>query len=177
MKKITFVCHGNICRSPMAEYVMKHLVRQAGLENEFEITSGAVSYEEIGNDIYPPAQRKLREKGVAFGHHAAHRITPDEFAYNDLVILMDRSNQRLLGRIVPDWEKTPAGNGAECSGIEGKVHLMMEFAGAPGKGRQLPPKGGAAARDVADPWYTGDFEQTYQDVLAGCTGLLKLLDK
>lgn len=175
MKKITFVCHGNICRSPMAEYVMKHLVRQAGLENEFEITSGAVSYEEIGNDIYPPAQRKLRGKGVAFGRHAAHRITPDEFAYNDLVILMDRSNQRLLGRIVPDWEKAPAGNGAEGSGIEGKVHLMMEFAGAPGKGGQLPPKGGSAARDVADPWYTGDFEQTYQDVLAGCTGLLKLL--
>ncbi|MBO7268970.1 MAG: low molecular weight phosphotyrosine protein phosphatase, partial [Bacteroidales bacterium] len=70
-KRISFVCHGNICRSPMAEYVMKHLVKEAGLESEYEITSGAVSYEEIGNDIYPPAQRKLREKGVAFGKHAA----------------------------------------------------------------------------------------------------------
>lgn len=151
----------------MAEYVMKHLVRQAGLEDEFEITSGAISYEEIGNDIYPPAQRKLREKGVAFTRHAAHRITPDEFAHNDLVILMDRSNQRLLGRIVPGWEDAPAGKGADGSGIEGKVHLMMEFAGTTGKGSQ--------PRDVADPWYTGDFEQTYQDVLSGCTGLLRLL--
>ena len=169
MKKITFVCHGNICRSPMAEYVMKHLVARAGLEGEFEITSGAVSTEEIGNDIYPPAQRKLHEKGVKFTRHAAHKITPDEFADNDLVILMDHSNQRLLARIVPGWEKTPAGSGVEGCGIGGKVHLMMEFAGTPGKGSQ--------ARDVADPWYTGDFEQTYQDVLAGCTGLLKLISK
>ena len=169
MKKITFVCHGNICRSPMAEYVMKHLVAQAGLEGEFEITSGAVSTEEIGNDIYPPAKRKLHEKGVKFTRHAAHKITPDEFADNDLVILMDRSNQRLLTRIVPGWEETPAGSGVEGCGIGGKVHLMMEFAGTPGKGSQV--------RDVADPWYTGDFEQTYQDVLAGCSGLLKLLSK
>ena len=169
MKKITFVCHGNICRSPMAEYVMKHLVARAGLEGEFEITSGAVSTEEIGNDIYPPAKRKLHEKGVKFTRHAAHKITPDEFADNDLVILMDRSNQRLLTRIVPGWEETPAGSGVEGCGIGGKVHLMMEFAGIPGKGSQ--------ARDVADPWYTGDFEQTYQDVLAGCTGLLKLISK
>ena len=169
MKKITFVCHGNICRSPMAEYVMKHLVAQAGLEGEFEITSGAVSTEEIGNDIYPPAKRKLHEKGVKFTRHAAHKITPDEFADNDLVILMDRSIQRLLTRIVPGWEETPAGSGVEGCGIGGKVHLMMEFAGIPGKGSQ--------ARDVADPWYTGDFEQTYQDVLAGCTGLLKLISK
>lgn len=169
MKKITFVCHGNICRSPMAEYVMKHLVARAGLEGEFEITSGAVSTEEIGNDIYPPAKRKLHEKEVKFTRHAAHKITPDEFAHNDLVILMDRSNQRLLTRIVPGWEETPAGTGVEGSGIDGKVHLMMEFAGTPGKGSQV--------RDVADPWYTGDFEQTYQDVLAGCTGLLKLISK
>jgi len=169
MKKITFVCHGNICRSPMAENVMKHLVARAGLEGEFEITSGAVSTEEIGNDIYPPAKRKLHEKGVKFTRHAAHKITPDEFADNDLVILMDRSNQRLLTRIVPGWEETPAGSGVKGCGIGGKVHLMMEFAGTPGKGSQV--------RDVADPWYTGDFEQTYQDVLAGCSGLLKLLSK
>ena len=161
MKKVTFVCHCNICRSPMAEYVMKHLVKEAGMENEFEITSGAVSTEEIGNDIYPPAKRKLYEKGVEFTHHAAHKITPDEFRYNDLVILMDSSNQRLLGRIVPNWEEAAAGSNIDGSSIEGKVHLMMEFAGA--------------TRDVADPWYTGDFEQTYRDVLAGCTGLLKML--
>ena len=161
IKKIIFVCHGNICRSPMAEYVMKHLVLEAGLQDEFEITSGAVSTEEIGNDIYPPAKRKLTEKGVKFARHAAHKITPDEFQQQDLIILMDRSNQRLLGRIVPDWESVPAGKGLSGSGIEGKVHLMMEFAGQ--------------TRDVADPWYTGDFEQTYRDVLAGCSGLRELI--
>ena len=170
-KKIVFVCHGNICRSPMAEYVMKDLVRMAGLENEFEITSGAVSREEIGNDIYPPAKRKLHEKGVAFSHHAAHQITAAEFAEQDLIILMDNSNLRLLGRIVPNWEDAPAGAPLQESGIEGKVHLMMEFA-APEKAERkwnIP--------DVADPWYTGDFEQTYQDVLAGCTGLLEQIAK
>ena len=148
-KKIIFICHGNICRSPMAEYVMKHLVKEQGRESEFEITSGAVSREEIGNDIYPPAKRKLQEKGVEFSKHRAHQITPDEFSENDIIITMDSSNMRLLGRIVPNWEET------------GKVHLMMEYAGS--------------TRDVADPWYTGDFEQTYQDVLAGCTGLLNMI--
>lgn len=162
-KKIIFVCHGNICRSPMAEYVMKDLVRKAGLENEFEITSGAVSREEIGNDIYPPAKRKLHEKGVSFSRHAAHQITASEFAQQDLIILMDRSNQRLLGRIVPNWEDAPARAPLQDTGINGKVHLMMEFAGE--------------SRDVADPWYTGDFEQTYQDVLAGCTGLIEQITK
>ena len=148
-KKIIFICHGNICRSPMAEYVMKHLVKEQGRESEFEITSGAVSREEIGNDIYPPAKRKLQEKGVEFSRHRAHQITPDEFSENDIIITMDSSNMRLLGRIVPNWEET------------GKVHLMMEYTGS--------------TRDVADPWYTGDFEQTYRDVLAGCTGLLNMI--
>ncbi len=146
-KKIIFLCHGNICRSPMAEYVMKHIVKEHGCQDEYEITSGAVSREEIGNDIYPPAQRKLREKGIEFSRHRAHQITPSEFADNDLVITMDTSNMRLLGRIVPDWESS------------GKVYMMMSFTGN--------------TRDVADPWYTGDFEQTYQDVLLGCTQLLK----
>ena len=171
-KKIIFVCHGNICRSPMAEYVMKHLVKEAGLKNGFEITSGAVSTEEIGNDIYPPAKRKLSEKGVKFTRHAAHKITPDEFRQQDLVILMDSSNQRLLSHIVRDWEDTPAGKNIPAGTIEGKVHLMMEFAGTIA-GSRITAKG--RARDVADPWYTGDFEQTYRDVLAGCTGLLELL--
>ena len=148
--KIIFVCHGNICRSPMAEYVMKHLVKEKGLENEYEITSGAVSTEEIGNDIYPPAKRKLYEKGIAFDKHRAHKITPDEFKNNNFVILMDQSNLRLLGRIVDNFED--------------KVHLMMEFA-----------QNVEGARDVADPWYTGDFEQTYQDVYAGCCGLIEMI--
>lgn len=159
MIRIMFLCHGNICRSPMAEYVMKDLVRKAGLESRFEITSGAVSDEEWLNPIYPPAQRKLREKGVSFGKHSAHKISPAEFKEQDLVIVMDKSNLRWLARIVGDYSSIEAGKALECSGISGKVHMMMEFAGL--------------SRDVADPWYTGDFEQTYQDVLAGCNGLLE----
>ena len=149
MIKIMFLCHGNICRSPMAEYVMKDLVEKAGLEKHFDISSGAVSDEEWFNPIYPPAQRKLREKGVPFGNHSAHKISQKEFDAQDLVIVMDRSNLRWLERLVGDFQ--------------GKVHMMMEYAGL--------------SRDVADPWYTGDFEQTYQDVLAGCRGLLNELDK
>ena len=163
MKKIIFLCHGNICRSPMAEYVMKDLVRKKGVDDEYEITSGAVSDEEWGNPIYPPAQRKLREKGVAFDHHSAHKISADEFNSQDLVVVMDRSNLRWLSRIVGDYSEVKAGKALEESGISGKVHMMMEFAGM--------------SRDVADPWYTGDFEQTYQDVLAGCTGLLEILER
>lgn len=159
MIKIIFLCHGNICRSPMAEYVMKDLVSKTGLESRFEITSGAVSDEEWFNPIYPPAQRKLREKGVSFGKHSAHKISSAEFNEQDLVIVMDRSNLRWLTRIVGDYSSVEAGKSLEGSDISGKVHMMMEFAGL--------------SRDVADPWYTGDFEQTYQDVLAGCKGLLE----
>lgn len=132
----------------MAEYIMKDLVSKAGLEDQFMITSGAVSDEEWGNPIYPPAQRKLREKGIPFGHHSAHKISAKEFAEQDVVVVMDRSNLRWLSRIV--------GN------ITG-VHLMMEYAGE--------------MRDVADPWYTGDFETTYNDVVEGCKGLLSSLTK
>ena len=163
MIKIIFLCHGNICRSPMAEYIMKDLIRRRGLEHEFEITSGAVSDEEWFNPIYPPAQKKLREKGIPFGKHSAHKISAAEFASQDLVIVMDKSNLRWLNRIVGDYSSVDAGSSLKDSGIPGKVHMMMEYAGL--------------SRDVADPWYTGDFEQTYQDVLAGCTGLLNELDK
>lgn len=133
----------------MAEYVMKELIRRAGREGEFEITSAAVSDEEWGNPIYPPAQRKLREKGIPFGRHSAHRISHSEFEDADMVIVMDRSNLRLLERIAGDFRPS------------GKVHLLMEYAGE--------------RRDVADPWYTGDFETAYADILAGCRGLLEEL--
>ena len=145
--KIIFLCHGNICRSPMAEFVMKKLVREAGREEEFEIDSMAVSSEEIGNPIYPPAKAKMREKGIPFDDHRAHKITPAEFAGADLVVIMDESNRRLLRRIV--------GEDADS----GKVRMMMEFAGE--------------RRDVADPWYTGDFEATYRDVVDGCRGIIR----
>ena len=138
MVKLIFLCHGNICRSPMAEYVMKDLVRKAGVEDRFQITSGAVSDEEWFNPIYPPAQRKLTEKGVPFGNHSAHKISKEEFDSQDLVIVMDRSNLKWLSRIVGDSMDAQAGESLEGSGISGKVHMMMEFAGNP--------------RDVADPW-------------------------
>lgn len=162
MIKVMFLCHGNICRSPMAEYVMKHLVRKAGLTECFEITSGAVSDEEWFNPIYPPAQSKLREKGIPFGNHSAHKISAAEFDSQDLVIVMDRSNLRWLSRIVSDKMEARAGSVLDGTGISGKVHMMMEFTGI--------------NRDVSDPWYTGDFEQTYQDVMAGCRGLLDIIE-
>lgn len=162
MIKIMFLCHGNICRSPMAEYVMKDLVEKGGLTKYFDISSGAVSDEEWFNPIYPPAQKKLREKGVRFGDHSAHKISPAEFKEQDLIIVMDRSNLRWLERIVGDYSEMAEGEALKESDIRGKVHMMMEFAGK--------------SRDVADPWYTGDFEQTYQDVLAGCKGLLEKIN-
>ena len=146
----------------MAEYVMKHLVRKAGLTECFEITSGAVSDEEWFNPIYPPAQSKLREKGIPFGNHSAHKISAAEFDSQDLVIVMDRSNLRWLSRIVGDKMEARAGSVIDGTGISGKVHMMMEFTGI--------------NRDVSDPWYTGDFEQTYQDVMAGCRGLLDIIE-
>ena len=145
MKKILFLCHGHICRSPMAEFVMKELLRQSGREREFVVDSAAVTTEEIGNPIYPPAKRKLHEHHIPFDDHRAHKVTPAEFDTYDLVVIMDESNRRILSRIV-GHEKMD------------KVRLMMEFAGS--------------NRDVDDPWYSGDFEQAYRDILAGCKGIL-----
>ena len=163
MKKIIFLCHGNICRSPMAEYVMKDLLQKAGLSDRYFITSGAVSTEELGNPIYPPAQQKLREKGVSFARHQAHQISVSEFNDQDLVIVMDRSNLRLLVNRVAGALEAPIGADLQYTGLTTKVNLLMSFVGDP--------------RDVEDPWYSGDFETTYQDVLAGCSGLLRILSK
>ena len=124
---------------------MKELLRQCGREREFVVDSAAVTTEEIGNPIYPPAKRKLHEHHIPFDDHRAHKVTPTEFDTYDLVVIMDESNRRILSRIVGHDKMD-------------KVRLMMEFAGS--------------NRDVDDPWYSGDFEQAYRDILAGCKGIL-----
>ena len=148
MTKILFICHGNICRSPMAEFVMKDLVKKAGLETEFLIESAAASTEEIGNPVYPPARRKLAEHGISCAGKTSRQLIRADYGQYDLLIGMDRANIRNMNRI--------------CGGDpEGKLHLLMEYTDHPG--------------DVADPWYTDDFETTWRDVLAGCKGLLERL--
>lgn len=127
---------------------MKHIVSSKGVAEGFSISSAAVTCDEIGNDIYPPAKRKLQEYGIPFSHHRAHKITVEEFSKADYVVLMDRSNVRLL-RQIPGID---AGSG--------KVRMMMDFTPTPG-------------RDVADPWYTGDFEATYRDLILGCNALFQ----
>lgn len=143
----------------MAEFVMKHLVHSEGLDNAFRIASCAVSTEEIGNDVYPPVRRCLAEKGIAFSHRAARRITADDFRVADFVICMDRSNLRLL--------RTLLGHSVEGMQTDGmpKLSLLLDWTS--------PSLSGGA--DVADPWYTGDFETTYRDILRGCTALLRHL--
>ena len=148
MKNILFVCHGNICRSPMAEFVMKDLVEKAGLAAQFHIESAATSREEIGNPVYPPARRKLAEHGISCDGHAARQLTKADYRGFDLLIGMDNANLQNMRRI--------------CGGDpEGKIRLLRDYTARPG--------------DVADPWYTGDFEATWRDVLEGCRGLLKEL--
>ena len=149
MKKVLFVCHGNICRSPMAEFVMKDLVHKAGLDNKFYIESAATSTEEIGNEVYPPAKRKLAEYDISCKGKTARQMTRNDYQRFDLLIGMDERKIRNMTRI--------AGGDPE-----NKIHKLLDYTSRRG--------------DVADPWYTGDFEATWRDVLEGCTELLKLID-
>ena len=159
MKKILFVCHGNICRSPMAEFVMKDLVAKAGREAEFYIESAATSTEEIGNPVYPPARRKLAEHGISCAGKTARQMTRADYQRFDMIIGMDSWNLRNMRRICgDDPERQRVGDGT--SGM-GKISLLMDYTHRPG--------------DVADPWYTGDFEATWRDVLEGCQQLLQRL--
>ena len=150
MVKILFVCHGNICRSPMAEFVMKDLVRKAGLEWKYEIASAATSSEELGNPVYPPARRKMAEHGLNCAGKTARRMTREDYENYDLLVGMDRMNYRNMLRICGEDP-------------EHKIHLLMDYTSRPG--------------EVADPWYTGDFEETWQDVSEGCRGLLGKLEE
>ena len=144
--RILFVCHGNICRSPMAEFVLKALVRAKGIEDQYHIESAAVTTDELGNPIYPPAKRCLSQHGVSFDPaKRARQITRADYDLFDRIICMDASNMRLIRRIIP-------------SDPDGKIHLLMSYAGS--------------GRDVADPWYTGDFETAFQDILMGCEAML-----
>ena len=148
MIKILFVCHGNICRSPMAEFVMKDLVKKAGLEKNFRIASAATHYDELGSPVYPPARRIMAQHGISCGGHCARLLEKQDYTRWDYLIGMDSANLRNIHRI--------------CGGDpEGKVSLLLDHIGQ--------------RRDVADPWYTGNFDATWEDVLAGCTALLEEL--
>lgn len=150
MKKVLFICHGNICRSPMAEFVMKELVRQRRLENRIDVESAATSTEELGNPVHPGTRRKLSEHGISCKGKTARQVTRQDYQDFDLIIGMDGWNMRNLDRFFP-------------GDPEGKLHKLLSFCGDPA--------------DVADPWYTGDFETTWQDVNRGCTALLDKLEK
>ena len=158
VKKILFICHGNICRSVMAEMVMKELCRQAGVSELFEIDSAAVSREEIGNDIYPPAKRKLREKGIPFTFHAARQITREDYRYYDYIICADRSNLRWLERIIGEDSAR-------------KVSLMKQWL----NGKINDQMVNEQMVNISDPWYTGDFEAAYQDIYDSCSAILRQL--
>ena len=148
MYKILFVCHGNICRSPMAEFVMKDLVAKAGCADRFEIASAATSTEEIGNSVYPPARQKLAQHGISCKGKTARQITRHDYDYYDMIVGMDTYNMRNMMRIF----------GADP---ENKVSLLLDHTDRPG--------------DVADPWYTGNFDATWCDCLEGCQAILREL--
>ena len=140
MVRILFVCHGNICRSPMAEFILKDMARRAGVGQNFEVASAAVSREELGNPVYPPARRELAKHGISCAGKAARQVTPADYADYDRIYYMDRSNARYLARMLPaDPEK---------------IRPLLD-------------------RDVADPWYTGDFSATWADLVEGCSAILE----
>lgn len=149
MTRVLFICHGNICRSPMAEFVFKKMVRDCGRDADFEIASAAVSSEEEGNSVYPPVKRLLNAAGIDCSGKTARKMTVADYKYYDLLVAMDRTNIRNMHRI--------------CGGDpDNKMRLLMNYTG----------RGG----EVADPWYTGNFDVTWRDVNDGCTGLLEAID-
>lgn len=150
MTKILFICHGNICRSTMAEFYMKHIVKEAGLENQIYIESAATSRDEIGNDTHHGTKAKLDELGISYTKRVARQVTKDDYDNFDYLIIMDENNARNLQRIIGD-------------DVDHKVHKALSFIGE--------------MRDVRDPWYTGDFDETYEDISRSCNALIKKLKK
>ena len=150
MTKILFICHGNICRSPMAEFFMKQLVKEKGLENDFLIKSAATSREELGNSIYPPVRRILDARGIDYKGKVSVQVTRDDYNRYDYLVCMDKNNIRNLTRIIGE-------------DAQNKVSLLLDFTDTP--------------RDVADPWYTGNFDITENDIENGCKCLLNYLLK
>lgn len=145
MIKIMFVCHGNICRSPMAEFVLRHMVEEKNLLDKFYIASSATSREEIGNCVHPGTKRKLREVGISCEGKTAVQLTKKDYEVYDYILCMDGYNIKNSLRIVGDDK-------------EGKVHRLLDFSTCP--------------RDIADPWYTGNFDETYDDIVEGCSAFL-----
>ena len=148
MIKVLFICHGNICRSTMAEFVFCHMVKEEGLSGHFHIESAATSREEIGNDTHYGTKRKLKEVGIPTWPRAARQMTKKDYKEFDYVIAMERYNIRNINRIIG-------------SDTEGKVHLLLDYTNRPG--------------DIADPWYTGNFDETYDDIVEGLKGFLNHL--
>ena len=146
MKKVLFLCHGNICRSPMAEYVFKSLVANESVYAE----SAAVSREEIGNPIYPPAANMLRQKGIPFGAHRARQVTREDYRKIDYIVVMEQYNLPRLMRIIG-------------SDPENKVYRLLDFTASPG--------------DIEDPWYSGNFEKVFEQIKKGCVALLQQIQK
>ena len=152
MNRILFVCHGNICRSPMAQMILQDMVRRCGLTHAFQIDSAATSDEEIyagrGNPIYPPARRELARHGITCLPHEARQVCKNDYTKFDRILAMDHANLRNLQRLFQDDP-------------DGKVCLLLQYTGQD--------------RDVADPWYSGDFARAYDDIYAGCEALLATL--